>query len=205
MRKFDLLYKNSGRAAATKTQQIAFDIARSNARDSTSGSVPPLMSTEGAALAKRTAPGSAFDIPYLDDRRERFAVSDTETEAWRRFKPGDDPGAIVSDPLSALIAEQSDESEPEETEEEFDELLEDEGSEIEENGELSRTGNAFDRARLLRAVDRLTRRTKKRLAKGHDGRSYGRDNRGDRSYAVCTGMIGGLNEWNEAYRRGEVV
>jgi hypothetical protein len=195
MKKVDLMYKNSGKAAAHRTQQIALDAARSNA--SRDGGTPPLMSTEGARLAKLSAPCSPYEVPYLEDGRERFAVSDEERETWRRFKTGDDPSSLQPDPLSALIAEQNDESE-----EEFDEEP-DEESEVEENRELAQTGGAFDRARLFRAIDRLAKRSKRRVA-SRDGRSYGHDNRGDRSYAVSTGFIGGLEAWNAAFARGEV-
>lgn len=214
-RKIDLIYKNLGTASATKTIQTALSISRSNALDSTSGSTPPLMSAEGSALAKNSAPRSAFDVPYLDDPRKKFSVSDREVAAWRKFQIGDmtewDDPEGESDPDYKLFClnerseaerfdpgrkRQIDEQEPEFDEEGEEEL------EAEENEALARTRGAFDRGRLYRAIDRLTRRTKKRL-RGHDGRSYARDDRG-RSYSACTGMIGGVEAWNEAFARGEV-
>jgi hypothetical protein len=219
-RKLDLLYRNSGTAAATKIQRIAFNISRSNAADAGPWNAPKLMSEEGSALAKRTGPGSAYEIPYVDDRK-RFSVSDREVEAWRKYEAGDmteweDPTG-ETDPDYKLFCtnehseaerfdpdrqRQIDEQEPHEG---YDEPEPDDEEEMaEENNRLSRTEGAFDRQRLFRAIDRLTRRTKKRLAKGHDGRSYGRDNRG-RSYSACSGTIGGIQEWNAAFARGEVV
>ena len=173
MKKCDLLYRNSGRSLAHRITQTAFAISRSNARDAGPWNTPTVMSEEGARLAKLSAPGSVFDIPYAS--RQRFAVSDDEAEAWRKFKTGDDPASIVPDPLTALNSN-------EEESEEYDD---------------------DDPTRLFQAIDRLSRRSKKRL-RGHDGRrSYARDDRG-RSYSACTGMIGGVEAWNEAFARGEV-
>jgi hypothetical protein len=198
-RKLDLIYRNTGKASATKIQQTALSISRSNAKDAGPWNVPSLISAEGSALAKHSQPRNAFAVPYLDDPRQKFAVSDTETEAWRKFKPGDDPGAIVSDPLTEIIAESDNEEEPEE----FDdaEPLEEAA---EENMALSRTRGAFDR-HLLKAIGRLIVHTKKKLVRGRDsGRSYGRDNRSGRSYSACTGCIGGRDEWNKLFAAGEL-
>jgi hypothetical protein len=194
--KVDLIYRNTGRAAAHKIQQTALNISRSNAKDAGPWNASLLMSPEGAALAKKSATCNAFEVPYSDDPRQRFAVSDTETESWRKFKPGDDPASIVSGSVTALIAEQSDE---EEEPEEFDEEHEEEDDLL--DPETVKTGNAFDRARLFRAIDRLTKRTKRRVA-SRDGRSYAQDD--GRSYTTCTGCVGGADEWNELFRRGEV-
>ena len=157
MRKFDLMYRNAGQAAATKITQGALAISRANAKDSGPWDVPKIMSQEGAALAKITAPGNPFEIPYLNDRRERFSVSDDEPEAWRKFKPGDDPASIHRDPLSVLVERESgseeggydDYSDEPEIEDEDEEPLE---AAATENEELAQTGGAFDKQRLYRAT-----------------------------------------------------
>ena len=191
MKKFDLIFKNSGKASATKTIQTALGISRTNARYSTDANIPALMSQEGSALAKNSAPRNAFDVPYLDDPKTKFAVSDRDVETWRRFRPGDDPESASSE-----------EEEPEE--EEFDEDEEEEVTA--ENERLARSTNgAFDKQRLYRAIDRLVRKTQKRLRKvgrGHDGRSYARDD--GRSYTTTHGCIGGIDEWNQLFRQGEI-
>jgi len=228
MKKIDLLYRNTGTASATKIQQTAFAISRSNAKDAGPWNVPKMMSEEGSALAKNSQPRNAFEVPYLDDPRKKFSVSDREVEAWRKFQPGDmteweDPAGETDPDYKLFCTNERDESKrfdpnrkPQiDAEEEFDEnlldekeLLDQESEEeiAEENRQLARTGGAFDKARLYRAIDRLAQRTKKHFTKGRDhGRSYGRDNRSGRSYSACSGFLGGVAAWNEAYRCGEVV
>jgi len=211
MKKIDLLYRNSGKALANTTQQNALSIGRTNAKDFSN--VPPLMSPEGAALAKNTAPRSAYEVVGVDDRT-RMSLSDTEPEMWRRFQPGDATpwdNPEEEDPNHKLfttnergeyeeedpdLRRQIDEQEPHEG---YDD---EEEEEMAANESLARTENAFDRQRLFRAIDRLTKRTKKRLVRGHDGRSYARDGR---SYSLSHGCLGGVTEWNALFRQGEIV
>jgi hypothetical protein len=196
MKKTDRMYRNSGKAMATRIQQNALNISRSNAKDAGPWNVPRLMSEEGERLAKLSAPCSPYEIPYVDSR-QRFSLGDDEPEMWRRFKSGDqtpwdDPE--VEDPDEKLFAVNTDESEEEPEDDEEEE------SETAENESLARTQGAFDRQRLYRAIDRLSRKSKRRVA-SRDGRSYGRDGR---SYSTCSGFIGGVEAWNAAFARGEV-
>ena len=211
--RIDRIYKNSGRSLATRITQNALDISRSNARDNAPWNSDLLMSKEGAALAKNSAPRSAFEVVGLDDR-ERLALADTDPRMWQKFRrgdatPWDDETTARLDPLEDDPELRSlhtmDFDDPEEETEELDPEAEnedeDEDEVFAENESLARTEGAFDRERLYRAIDRLTRKSKRKLGRGHDGRSYGRDGR---SYSVCTGCLGGIDEWNRAYDAGEL-
>ena len=209
--KIDRIYRNTGKAAATKIQQTAFDAGRSNAKDAPWNS-DLLMSKEGAALAKNSAPRSAYEVVGVDDR-ERLSLSDTDPRMWQKFRrgdstPWDSPDTARLDPLDddpelrslhTMDFDDPEEEEPEDLEDDEPDELEEE---VEENRTLARTNGAFDKQRLYRAIDDLVRRTQRKLGRGRDaGRSYGRDGR---SYSVCTGTLGGVAEWNEAYERGEL-